>query len=95
MRALTSLHVGPPPRGRSTALACELNVTAPTVSDAIGALIRKGMIERGRDPNDARSHQLVLTAAGRKVAAAVSRWSAQAEIATSKLDRVETVYTLI
>ncbi|GAB4729716.1 MarR family winged helix-turn-helix transcriptional regulator [Mycobacterium avium] len=89
MRVLGWLYVGPPPAARATTLARELNVADPTVSDAIAALIRKGMVVRTPDPTDRRRHDLVLTAAGRKTAAELSRWTAPAEIATSKLDRVE------
>lgn len=89
MRVLSWLYVGPPPAARSTTLARELNVADPTVSDAIAALIRKGLVLRTPDPDDRRRHDLVLTQAGRKTAAEVSRWTAPAEIATSKLDRVE------
>ncbi len=89
LRVLSWLYVGPPPAARSTTLARELNVSDPTVSDAVGTLIRKGLITRRRDPSDRRSHELILTAAGRKVAASVHRWTAPAEMATSKLDRAE------
>jgi DNA-binding MarR family transcriptional regulator len=89
MRVLVWLFVGPPPAARSTTLARELNVADPTVSDAIAALIRKGLVVRSRNPHDGRRHDLVLTQSGRKAAAEVSRWTAPAEIATSKLDRVE------
>ncbi|WP_245604838.1 MarR family winged helix-turn-helix transcriptional regulator [Mycobacterium genavense] len=89
MRVLVWLSVEPPPVARSTALARELNVADPTVSDAIAALIRKGLLVRTRDPHDGRRHDLALTQAGRKAAGEVSRWTAPAEIATSKLDRVE------
>jgi DNA-binding MarR family transcriptional regulator len=89
MRVLVWLFIGPPPAARSTTLARELNVADPTVSDAIAALIRKGLVMRTRDPHDGRRHDLVLTQAGRKAAVGLSRWTAPAEIATSKLDRVE------
>jgi DNA-binding MarR family transcriptional regulator len=89
MRVLGWLFVGPPPAAHSTTLARELNVTDPTVSDAIAALIRKGLVARNPDPEDRRRHNLVLTQAGRKTAAELSRWTAPAEIATSKLDRLE------
>lgn len=89
MRVLGWLYVGPPPAARSTILARELNVTDPTVSDAIAALIRKALVVRTPDPADRRRHDLVLTPAGRKTAAELSRWTAPAEIATSKLDRAE------
>ncbi|MCV7219976.1 MarR family winged helix-turn-helix transcriptional regulator [Mycolicibacterium elephantis] len=86
LRVLGWLHVGPPPLARSTTLARELNVADPTVSDAIAALMRKGLVERRRDPDDRRRHDLALTREGRTVAADLARWPAPAEIATSKLD---------
>lgn len=89
MRVLVWLFVGPPPAALSTALARELNVADPTVSDAITALIRKGLVVRTRDPHDGRRHSLALTQDGRTAAAELSRWTARAEIATSKLDRAE------
>lgn len=89
LRVLDWLYVGPPPAARSTALARELNVADPTVSEALNALTRKGLITRRRDPVDGRSQQLILTTAGRHTAAAIHRWTAPAEIATSKLDRAE------
>lgn len=89
MRVLNWLYVGPPPAARSTALARQLNVADPTVSDAIAALIRKGLVVRTPDPNDRRRHDLALTPAGRKTAIELARWTAPAEIATSKLDRGE------
>ncbi len=81
--------MGAPPPARSTALARELNVAEPTVSDAIAALVRKGLVARKRDSADGRIHQLILTAEGRRTAATVHRWTAPAEVATSKLDRRE------
>ncbi|WP_231980468.1 MULTISPECIES: MarR family winged helix-turn-helix transcriptional regulator [unclassified Mycobacterium] len=89
MRVLIWLFVGPPPAARSTALARELNVADPTVSDAVAALVRKDLVVRSPDPDDRRRHHLVLTQVGRRAAAELSRWTAPAEIATSKLDRVE------
>ena len=86
MRVLGWLHVGPPPLARSGALARELNVADPTVSDAIAALLRKGLIQRRPDPSDGRRHDLVLTAEGRRVAGDLARWTAPAEIAISRLD---------
>jgi DNA-binding MarR family transcriptional regulator len=69
-------------------LARELDVAEPTISDAIAALIRKGSVARTRDPRNGRRHDLVLTQASRKTGAELSRWTAPAEIATSKLDRI-------
>ena len=89
MRVLGWLYVGEPPAARSTALARELNVADPTVSDAVAALIRKGLVLRTPNNDDRRRRDLVLTPAGRKTAAELARWTAPAEIATSKLDRAE------
>ncbi|WP_085261607.1 MarR family winged helix-turn-helix transcriptional regulator [Mycolicibacter terrae] len=89
MRLLSWLYVGPPPAAHASTLARELNVSEPTVSDAIAALIRKGMVVRTPDLDDRRRHALALTPAGRKTAAQLARWTAPAEIATSKLDHAE------
>jgi DNA-binding MarR family transcriptional regulator len=53
-------------------LAELLGVTQPTVSDAIAALKRKGLVEALANPSDARSRVLVLSDAGMTVAATVS-----------------------
>jgi DNA-binding MarR family transcriptional regulator len=89
MRVLVWLYVGTPPPPRTTALARELNVSDPTVSDAVAALLRKKLLTRRRDPLDGRSQQLALTPAGRRTAAMVSRWTAPAEVAASRLDRAD------
>ncbi|HEY0226650.1 MAG TPA: helix-turn-helix domain-containing protein [Mycobacterium sp.] len=65
MRVLVWLYVGPPPSARSTALARELNVSDPTVSDAVAALLRKKLVVRRRDPLDGRSHRLGSSRPGR------------------------------
>ncbi|WP_121433362.1 MarR family winged helix-turn-helix transcriptional regulator [Actinomadura pelletieri] len=87
LRILAHLHHGPPPQARSTALARELNVADPTVSDAINALHRKGLIERRRDPDDGRQQRIVLTRTGRPLAAKAARWTVPAEIAVSKVEQ--------
>jgi len=52
-----------------TALAAELCVTQPTVSDAVAALRRKGLVEARPDPADGRARLLHLMPAGRVAAA--------------------------
>ena len=54
---------------RVGALAHELNVTQPTVSDALGSLESKEVIERVPDPVDARASLIKLTASGSRLAA--------------------------
>lgn len=49
-------------------LAAELDVSQPTVSDAVTALKKRGLIERGPDPEDLRSTLVALTDNGVEVA---------------------------
>jgi DNA-binding MarR family transcriptional regulator len=56
------------------ALAAQMGVTAPTMSVAIGRLVREGYVRRDRDPIDGRRLDLTLSAAGvrvRKVSSAL------------------------
>lgn len=57
---------------RGGLLANELDVTPPTVSDALTSLNDKGIIERRPDPDDGRATQVALTRAGKKLAARAS-----------------------
>ena len=50
-----------------SALAREVQVRQPTVTDAVNALQSKGLIERYADAVDARASVVELTAAGKKV----------------------------
>jgi DNA-binding MarR family transcriptional regulator len=73
----TQLHVllrlasDPPARRRIGVLAAELDVTHPTVSDAVAVLRRKGLVDR-----DAASRKaaLSLSARGRTLAAGLTDW---------------------
>ena len=78
MRVLVRLYAGPPPQALTSELARELDVSDPTVSDALAALRRKGLVERSADPADRRRQVLRLTASGHSVGVAVSRWTAPA-----------------
>lgn len=53
-------------------LAAELDVSQPTVSDAVTALDRRGLIRRDRDPHDLRSTLVVPTETGTRLAADVA-----------------------
>ncbi|MGE0879257.1 MAG: MarR family winged helix-turn-helix transcriptional regulator [Acidimicrobiia bacterium] len=53
-------------------LAAELDVSQPTVSDAVATLDKRGLIARERDPADLRSTRIRLTDEGTAVAAAIS-----------------------
>src|SRR5699024_8542713 len=48
--------------------AAQFDVTAPTITDAVAALERKGLLRRRRQDGDARGGTLTLTPAGREVA---------------------------
>src|ERR1700733_11795983 len=73
MRVLAQLYAGPPPKALTSELARELDVSDPTVSDALAALRRKGLVERSADPADRRRQLLRLTASGRSTGLAVFR----------------------
>jgi DNA-binding MarR family transcriptional regulator len=89
MRVLARLYAGPPPEALTSELARELDVSGPTVSDAVAALRRKGLVERSADPADRRRQVLRLTASGHSAGAAVSRWTAPAEVATSGIPQAD------
>lgn len=59
---------------RIGALAAELGVRQPTVSDAVAALARKGYVEKQVDPTDARATQLLPTEAGRRLSSGMAVW---------------------
>lgn len=54
---------------RPTELAHELHLTASGVTRALLPLERRGIVERRRDPGDARASLALLTAAGRTLVA--------------------------
>jgi DNA-binding MarR family transcriptional regulator len=71
LQVLLRLASDPPARRRIGVLAGELDVTHPTVSDAVAVLRRKGLVER--DPAN-RKAALHLSARGRAVAAGLADW---------------------
>jgi DNA-binding MarR family transcriptional regulator len=68
LQLLTLVASAPASRRRVGALARELGVTQPTVSDAVAALVAKGLVRRLPDPADRRGPVLAPTAAGRRLA---------------------------
>ena len=94
LSVLETLDVAPAPRRRVGALAEELDLTAPTVSDAVATLRRKGLVEAagpsGRGP-------LGLTEAGQNLLRSTPRWDAPMEAALGELsaDRRDTTYAAV
>ena len=70
-------------------VAQAVTVTAPTASDAVAALVRKGHLERQRDPDDARAWRLHATASGRHLAETLTVGSDALSDAIETLDPVE------
>jgi len=71
LQVLLRLASDPPARRRIGVLAGELDVTHPTVSDAVAVLRRKGLVDS--EPGSRRT-TLGLSARGRAVAAGLADW---------------------
>ena len=78
------------PGGRTlSALAAELGVTAATASDSVGALERKGLVEKKRAAGDARALAVRPSAAGRRLAHKLAQWPDFLLAAIDELDAGE------
>jgi DNA-binding MarR family transcriptional regulator len=66
-------------------LASRLAVTAPTASDSIAALERKGLVTRRAVVGDARRVEVCLTPRGRRLASRLAEWPAVFEAAVAEL----------
>ena len=69
--ALLAASAGPL---RLSAVAEALSVKAATASEAVGALVEKGLAAKAPDPADRRALALTLTAQGRREAARAADW---------------------
>ncbi|GAB5518434.1 MAG: MarR family winged helix-turn-helix transcriptional regulator [Rhodothermales bacterium] len=72
---LLFLHTHALDLGRVGQLAREFEVSAPTVSDAVRVLVKKGLLTKQRDPADGRATVLSLSAAGQVVTQHLERWA--------------------
>lgn len=70
-------------------LAAELAVTQPTISDAVGALRRKRLVDAARAEDDRRVVRVRLTAAGRRAASETGEWPDFLLRAIASLDESE------
>jgi DNA-binding MarR family transcriptional regulator len=86
VQLLQRLSADPPERRRVGLLASELDVTAPTISDAVSALRRKELVTSAPSPADARIQLLDLTARGRDVARATTAWTADVVAELARID---------
>ncbi|WP_084269433.1 MarR family winged helix-turn-helix transcriptional regulator [Patulibacter minatonensis] len=75
VQLLQRLSTDPPERRRVGQLAAELDVTQPTISDAVAALRRKALVTSSPSPGDARVQLLDLTDRGRDIARASAAWA--------------------
>lgn len=60
---------------RLSEVAATLAVAPPTASVAVGALVAKGLVQKGRAPDDARAVAITLTDAGRREADRAAGWA--------------------
>ncbi|ANZ43226.1 MarR family transcriptional regulator [Lentzea guizhouensis] len=96
-QAVLALAQQPQARREVAALAQEFDVTTPTMSDAVTALERKGLVSRSPGA-DGRRRSLTLTVAGLEVATQLSSWDDPLTAALAALpdaDRATTLHTLL
>ena len=76
---------------RPARLAARLQVSRPTVSDAVSALERKGLVSREADASDRRGAVLGLTGTGRAAADQTADWPAFLASAIASLPEADQV----
>jgi DNA-binding MarR family transcriptional regulator len=74
---------------RLGSIAEALAVSAPTASDAMAALARKGLVERSQEGGDRRAARFRLSKAGAVAAAGAKGWPGFLEAALATLPRAE------
>jgi DNA-binding MarR family transcriptional regulator len=72
---------------RITDLAAAEKVAQPTMTGVVARLEQDGLLQRTRDPEDARAVRIALTAAGRDELASVR--SSRAAVLQERLDRLD------
>jgi len=98
---LDTLAAGSPPEPRTRALALELDVRQPTLTEAVNALVAKGLVVRRTDPADRRRTTFELTGEGRIRAARLAVASSPLEDAVARVpdeakrDLLETLLLVI
>ncbi|WP_420346729.1 MarR family winged helix-turn-helix transcriptional regulator [Pelagibius sp.] len=89
-QALATLAAAPGNAGLRLAEVAEaLGVSRPTASEAVTALVRKGLVVKQPDPADSRAVALSLTQAGREQAGKAALWPDFLHAAVESLDPAE------
>jgi DNA-binding MarR family transcriptional regulator len=91
---LTLLQSRAPERLRLSMIAAGLAVTSATASDAVTALVEKGLVQKMPSDRDKRAVAITLTPAGKEQAQQVSCWSDFLLGAVDELSEVEQVVFL-
>lgn len=66
-------------------VAAHLSISAPSIADTLAALVRKGLVRRNADPNDARSAIVRATPEGARLGARLDRAASQVSDALAAL----------
>ena len=74
---------------RLSAIAEQLAITPATASDAVAALVAKGLVEKGRAADDGRAIALKLTKRGARIAVTTADWSSFLGVAAETLSDEE------
>ena len=82
-------------RRRVGTLAADLDLSAPTLSDAVAVLLRKGLVQRAPDPADARARTLRLTQRGELAARRLEDWDERIQQQLAELSRTGKEETLL
>jgi DNA-binding MarR family transcriptional regulator len=73
-----------PEVNKAANIATELQVSRPTISDAVGSLVTKKLMEMQSDKRDRRSYSLVLTEAGAQLMEQAGEYMGQLESVLDK-----------
>lgn len=94
LQLLLRIGVEAPGRRRVGTLAAEFDLSAATVSEALSALRRKGLVERLPLEGDKRGHTLALTESGRATTEVVAGWAGPVTAHLSTVPDAEKAATL-
>jgi DNA-binding MarR family transcriptional regulator len=72
-----SLLAGRPAGLRPKQIAAHLAISAASIADTLGALVRKGFVRRDADPSDARAAIVCTTPDGRRLGAEIAQATSQ------------------